>query len=435
MTQKYTKEEWQAHSRIMQALESLERDTASTWRGIRFSRLGVPVFTTAIPTAAVGMRRDKRISFFFNLQWVVEKGFTSDELKYIISHELWHIQFDHFNRLGKRDPQKFNVAGDAVINEHLERDPMFVNNPNIRKEVLDPTLLSTVKLKEPVDFKDAYTEKVYDLMEDPDGSGFGKGFDVHQLPDELKKALGTDGVEALEKLGDLLKEVSEANTKDPSKGCGKEVFESKEYEKSDPNYTPPCNQWEEILAKFFKSNFIDDFDEGWDRPEVSLWSVYPDIILPSERDREKEARLIYLYADISGSMTELIPKMARVIQDFVKKYGDVNSESLLMTNVKRNKIMPFVFNTSVYPWDRDAFEKGKLLQGGGGTSFEAVVSHVEEVKPTPDMVLVLTDGQAGVPQINNPDKWCWYVVNSGDYGYGVGVGTPGVGLVVDGGKM
>lgn len=68
------------------------------------------------------------------------------------------------------------------------------------------------------------------------------------------------------------------------------------------------------------------------------------------------------------------------------------------------------------------FRPGEPVLGGGGTSFQAVVDHVEgrstvEGKPfeeRPDAVVVLTDGYAPHVTPAEPDKWIWLITEGGD---------------------
>lgn len=67
------------------------------------------VYTKIIPTAAVD-----GISLFINPDFF--KDMTRDQCKFVIYHEIMHCALLHFTRLGGRDPERFNVAGDYEIN-------------------------------------------------------------------------------------------------------------------------------------------------------------------------------------------------------------------------------------------------------------------------------------------------------------------------------
>lgn len=67
------------------------------------------VYTTLIPTAAVD-----GISLFINPDFF--KDMTREQCRFVIYHEIMHCALLHFTRLGGRDPERFNVAGDYEIN-------------------------------------------------------------------------------------------------------------------------------------------------------------------------------------------------------------------------------------------------------------------------------------------------------------------------------
>jgi hypothetical protein len=68
------------------------------------------------------------------------------------------------------------------------------------------------------------------------------------------------------------------------------------------------------------------------------------------------------------------------------------------------------------------FRPGEPVRGGGGTSFQAVVDHVEgrstvegkHFEERPDAVVVLTAGHAPPVTPAEPDKWIWLITEGGD---------------------
>lgn len=83
-----------------------------------------------------------------NPDWFMEE-LTEDERIGLLAHEAWHVAFQHMIRLGDRDPERWNQAGDHVIN----------------------LLLLAAGFKLPAgglwdpQYKDMSTEQVYDLLE------------------------------------------------------------------------------------------------------------------------------------------------------------------------------------------------------------------------------------------------------------------------------
>lgn len=68
------------------------------------------------------------------------------------------------------------------------------------------------------------------------------------------------------------------------------------------------------------------------------------------------------------------------------------------------------------------FKPGEAVHGGGGTSFQAVVDHVEGRSTVDgelfeerfDAVIMLTDGHAPHVTPAEPDKWIWLITEDGD---------------------
>lgn len=58
---------------------------------------------------------DKSLNFYFN----PNADMTMDELVGAVLHECGHVFRQHFSRRGVRNPRKWNIAGDAVINKDI----------------------------------------------------------------------------------------------------------------------------------------------------------------------------------------------------------------------------------------------------------------------------------------------------------------------------
>ncbi|HPO87629.1 MAG TPA: VWA-like domain-containing protein [Candidatus Hydrogenedentes bacterium] len=77
--------------------------------------VGEIIVTDAVPTAAV----DKDGNLYMNSNFVEKAGLP---LGYVILHEALHIALRHYERMGDRDPQRWNIAADcavAVILKHF----------------------------------------------------------------------------------------------------------------------------------------------------------------------------------------------------------------------------------------------------------------------------------------------------------------------------
>ena len=67
-----------------------------------------------IPTAAV----DQRGQIYINPVWF--DTLSVDEIVFVLAHEIGHVIGQHATRRGARQPKKWNIAGDAWINDMLK---------------------------------------------------------------------------------------------------------------------------------------------------------------------------------------------------------------------------------------------------------------------------------------------------------------------------
>jgi hypothetical protein len=107
----------------------------------------------SIKTAAV----DQRGQIYINPTWF--NTLTVDQIVFVLAHEVGHIMGQHALRRGSRTPKRWNIAGDAWIND----------------------MLKDAGIGDPIDgcvdmpgSKDRTTDAIYnDLPDDPDGDGPG----------------------------------------------------------------------------------------------------------------------------------------------------------------------------------------------------------------------------------------------------------------------
>ena len=90
------------------------------------------VFDESIPTAATN---GKRVAF--NPEFV--DSLTDEEVKFLVAHECMHPMLEHNYRRGERQPRRWNMAADYVINKLLIDDnigrmpKVGLHDPNIYK--------------------------------------------------------------------------------------------------------------------------------------------------------------------------------------------------------------------------------------------------------------------------------------------------------------
>ena len=68
-----------------------------------------------VPTACTNGKR-----VVYNPEFI--SGLTDEEMKFLVAHECMHPMLEHNYRRLDRDPKKWNIAADYVINELLVQD-------------------------------------------------------------------------------------------------------------------------------------------------------------------------------------------------------------------------------------------------------------------------------------------------------------------------
>ena len=120
----------------------------------------------------------------------------------------------------------------------------------------------------------------------------------------------------------------------------------------------------------------------------------------SRRGPERD-RVVVIAYDTSGSMPHGVVEW---MTELVGSIDGVEAHWLAFDGV----VMPF--------------KPGEAVHGGGGTSFQAVVDHVEGRSTVDgelfeerfDAVIMLTDGLAPYVTPAEPDKWIWLITEGGD---------------------
>lgn len=128
----------------------------------------------------------------------------------------------------------------------------------------------------------------------------------------------------------------------------------------------------------------------WNRAPRKMMSVYPDVILPSMEDEERED--IFIAIDTSGSIDR---HALSLLVDVVK------------STPKRFNVQSISFDTRCYEYDIKSDEGPR---GGGGTAFNIIERYIQEnLKKYPKAIFVLTDGCNGDGYVSpeHPERWCW----------------------------
>lgn len=152
--------------------------------------LRLPVYYTdskRIPTACI----NKRGVIAINVPWASK--LSAREMEGLLFHEAAHWMWVHFARCNGRDPQRWNVAGDLVINETARRAGLKMPADSLFFERFGPAIGAAFAGEVPT------VEVVYSLLPEgtgignPCGSGAGNPTEGEgEIPGELEPAGGAD---------------------------------------------------------------------------------------------------------------------------------------------------------------------------------------------------------------------------------------------------
>lgn len=143
-----------------------------------FGRLAMKmkfVLTEKVPTAAV--RADAVC--MFNPHFA--KDLDVSERAFVIAHEICHLMYLHFDRIGERDPRLWNHAGDYVINHLLVQAGLKMpDRPDLK-------MLHDTK------YADYSTEQIYEALREEQQQGSSQSQDQSQDSSQGQGSSSGDG--------------------------------------------------------------------------------------------------------------------------------------------------------------------------------------------------------------------------------------------------
>lgn len=295
---------------------------------------------------------------------------THSERVFVLAHETMHNVFQHMFRRGARDPKRWNIAGDYIINNELVREKVGAMPAN---GLHDPKL---------VEAGDGTTEGVYGLLpespkdgdkEKSDGSGDGAGYpDIGEAGgplDDCQDATG-DKAELAAKEADMrVKIVQAANA---AKMQGKL---SAGLERMVKEMTKTRIDWRMVLRRFLSERAKVELSYG--RPKRRF--LADDIYLPGLTG-EKLGTLVFA-VDCSGSINETTLAMFTAEMNAIKQ------------DVCPAMVHVLYFDTKVLRQDSFDADTDLIVKpcGGGGTAFSPVFEHIDRENLNPVACVFLTD--------------------------------------------
>jgi predicted metal-dependent peptidase len=328
------------------------------------TRLKVVDASDRLSTAATDGRH-----FYYNEDFVSK--LTDGELVFLMAHECMHCVFEHMLRKGDRDAALWNMAGDYVINNMLDNErigdiiklvPILLDHKYDKmttEEVYDKLIKDSVKIQLPLDVH-------LDMTKDgdpEDGENSGGNGIAQKLSDEERKALQDE-------LKDAILQAAQ------SAGAGNVPAGIERFIK---DFTEPKMAWQDLCRIQLTSMIKNDY--SFTRPSRKSWhtgAVLPGMLPAEEVD-------VCIAIDTSGSISHTMCK------DFLSEIQGI------MGAFDSWKIKVWTFDTAVYGEQDFSSDGGDdistyVIQGGGGTTFEANWEYMSEHDIQPKQLIFFTDG-------------------------------------------
>lgn len=357
--------------------------------------LGLPMSEdNSIPTMATDGD-----SIRYNTKWV--STLTLQEVLFVLAHETLHCAFLHMTRRGDRNPTKWNIAADYVINDVLVKERIG----SMPKGGLHDSAL--------VAKGGGTTEGVYKLL--PKGSenkevgkpggpmdqvcdagSMGEGQNV---PDQHGNSSGRAMDQATQSQKEADMRVKIIQAKNAAKSQGKL---SAGLERLVGTLVKVRTDWKSVLRRFLSESA--KLDLSYAKPKRRF--LAEDLYLPSLIGERLGP--IAIAVDCSGSVS------AEVLNRFGAEV------SAILEDAKPSSVKILYFDSEVLrTQDFEADQPVKLETcGGGGTAFSPVIKELNKLDVPPVACVFLTDLQCSDfgAQPDFPVLWATTDLEAAPYG-------------------
>lgn len=282
---------------------------------------------------------------------------TLPETVFVLAHEVMHCVFQHMYRKQTRNHNKWNIAGDYIINDCLVKEKVGVMP---KFGLYDPNIIAA---------SNGTTEGVYGLlpesMENKEAGDFENGGSMDNCmdgaPDEASMA---------EKEAEMkVKIIQAANA---AKMCGK--F-SQNIQRLVGDFTETKTDWRQVLRRFISEKA--KVDLSYSKPK-RRW-LGEDIIMPSLSGERMGALAVAV--DCSGSIND----------DLLKQFS--SEIKAIIQDVMPSVVHVLYFDSEVLRVDTFNSDEEFVIKavGGGGTAFSPIFKTIFEKALEPTCCVILTD--------------------------------------------
>lgn len=335
-----------------------------------------------IPTAATNGK-----DLIFNPQWFT--ALSKEERIGLILHELMHMVYHHTIRMGNRDPELWNVAGDHVINTELTKSGYTLPKGgccDMRFLGMETEEVYNILWDEEQEQPGKHKNTMPDLItpDEGDSESQGQGAGEGNQEGGVAGNIPTPSKEEIEQhvKEQLVQAVQSAQLKGQAGSIPGNIVRDLQ------NLLQPKLPWKQILRKFLFS--MNKTDYSWTKPNRRY--IHQGIILPSLHG--ESLGQIDFAIDTSGSVS---------VSDFNRFISEI---AYVFKQFKPDGVGVYQFDHILQATDKVAtlsdFMKLKF-KGGGGTNIEPVLEYFK-TQSKGKALIVLTDGYFYHSPEMNPNK-------------------------------
>lgn len=291
---------------------------------------------------------------------------TVEEVGGVLLHEVWHLLRDHHARaeqLGDGiDRYRWNLAGDAEINDDLVAAGIRLPG--------SPILPRTLRQRDGL-MAEEYYEHAPESSPCNCGSGAGGLGGEHEEGSPSEEAPGLTRTQ-----GDLVRTTCAQEIAEAARSRGDVPGGWRRW--ADERLTPQVD-WRSVLASQVRravSSAAGAVDYSWARP--SRRPVHG-VVLPSLR---RPVPTVAVVVDTSGSVSDHM--LAQALAEI--------DGALTSSGTRRNNVTVLSCDAGVAAVNRIRSARDVQLVGGGGTDMRVGMERALQLRPAPDVVIVLTDG-------------------------------------------
>lgn len=319
---------------------------------------------------------------------------TLDECKGVLAHEALHCALLHHLRREGRDPERWNIACDYVVNDALVKSNYVLPNDALIDPQFSSMSAEDVYTRIPKSDQQKGSQGANTGTSGPQSQAWGQveDYDPHNSAQTGDKPT-TSEIEKAATDWNIINQQAKKAAKSMGSGINQAL------DRLINKAHNPKVSWREVISRFLEETSRNNYT--WQRPNPRY--IQSGIVMPSLLSKSYGQVLIAV--DTSGSVTDdEVSKMVSEVISILEIYEDDKGNSKLPVLYCDSEIRNFEW-LEIYDSPNP--------KGGGGTNYRPVFEWITEKGfdegINPKAVIYLTDGECNRFPSTEPDVpvvWC-----------------------------